>query len=188
MAIPTIEPSSVVAGDTVTWKRSLSEYSAADGWTLKYRLINAAGHIDIVSSADGSDHLVDEAAADTDGWAPGSYAWQAYVEKAAERYTVGSGTLEIKPDLAAAAAGLETRSTAKQVLDQLEAAYLSYTTNGQGNVQRYTIGGRELWFRSSADFIKQIEYWRSQVMSEQAAESVAQGLGNPRRFYARFGG
>jgi hypothetical protein len=185
--IPSIEPASVTAGDTVKWTRSLSDFSAADGWVLKYRLINAAGKIDITASASGADHLVDVAASTTDGWAAGTYTWQAYVEKAAERYTVGRGTMVIEPDLPAEAAGYETRTTAKQILDELEAAYLTYSTNGQGPVQRYTIGGRELWFRSAADFIKQIEYWRSQVASEAASEALAQGLGNPRRLYARFG-
>jgi hypothetical protein len=185
--IPSIEPSTIVAGDTVKWTRSLADYSAAAGWVLKYRLINAAGKIDITASASGADHLVDEAAATTDAWTAGTYTWQAYVEKAAERYTVGRGTLVIEPDLPAEAAGYETRTTAKQILDELESAYLDYSSNGQGTVQRYTIGGREMWFRAATDFIKQIEYWRSQVVSQQALESVANGLGNPRRLYARFG-
>ena len=185
-AIPIIEPESVTAGDTVKWTRSLADYSAADGWTLKYRLINAAGKIDIVSSASGADHAVNEPASTTDDWVAGVYTWQAYVEKAAERYTVGNGTIEVKPNLAAQAGGFETRSTAKQILDELEAAYLTYSSNGQGAVQRYTIGGREMWFRSAADFVNLIEYWRSQVESERAAESVALGLGNPRRLYVRF--
>lgn len=186
VAIPTIEPASVTAGDTVKWTRSLADYSAADGWVLKYRLINAAGKIDIVSIGSGADHAVSELATTTDDWVAGTYTWQAYVEKAAERYTVGMGTIEILPNLAAQAGGQETRSTAKQILDQLETAYQNYCSNGQGLVQRYTIGGREMWFKSSAEFIEQIEYWRAQYQNEQAAELMAQGLGNPRRLFLRF--
>jgi hypothetical protein len=184
--IPTAEPAFVVAGDTVKWTRSLADYPASDGWVLKYRLINLAGNLDIVSTASGADHLVNVPASTTDNWAPGTYAWQAYVEKGAERYTVGTGTIKIRPNLAAQAGGCETRSTAKQILDELEAAYKDYATNGQGLVQRYTIGGREMWFKSAADFIQQIEYWRKQVQDEVVVESMAKGLGNPRRLFARF--
>lgn len=181
------EPAIVVAGDTVKWTRSLSDYRASDGWVLSYRLINAAGHIDIVATASGADYLVNVPATITDGWAPGTYYWTAYVGRAGERYTVDSGAITIKPDLPAQAAGLDARSNARVILDQLEAAYRDYVVNGQGLVQRYTIGGREMWFRATDDFVKQIEYWRQQVQHEASIDSVARGLGNPRRLYARFG-
>jgi hypothetical protein len=185
--IPTAEPAFVVAGDTVKWTRSLADYPASDGWVLKYRLINAAGNVDIVSTASGADHLVNVAASTTDNWAPGTYAWAAYVERSGERYTVDSGTIVVRPDLAAQAAGFEARSNARQILEQLETAFKDYVVNGQGLVQRYTIGGREMWFRSSKDFVQQIEYWRKQVQDEASFDSVARGLGNPRRLFARFG-
>ena len=184
--IPSIEPASITAGDTVQWTRSLPDYSAASSWVLKYRLINAAGKIDIVSTASGSDHLVSVTAATSAGWAAGTYSWQAFVEKATERYTVGNGTMVVGRNLAAEAAGFETRTTAKQILDQLEAAYKDYCTNGQGLVQRYTIAEREMWFKSAADFIKAIEYWRNQASVQAATEAVALGLGNPRHLYVRF--
>lgn len=184
--IPSIEPSSLTAGDTVKWTRSLSDYPAPT-WVLKYRLINAAGKIDITASASGSDHLVNVSAATSAGWTSGTYSWQAYVEGgSSERYTVGTGTLEIKRNWAAEAAGYDTRSNARTILEQLEQAYEDYCSNGQGLVQRYTIGGREMWFKSSVDFIKAIEYWRNQANTERAAEQVALGLGNPRHFYVRF--
>ncbi len=184
---PTSEPLSFTAGDTLKWLRSEPDYSAADGWTLKYRLINASNKYDITAGASGSDHLVNVAATTTAAYAAGEYTWQRYVEKAGERYTTGTGTLTIKPDLAAQAAGLDTRSNARKILAELEDARVDYATNGQGVIQRYTIGGREMWFRGAADFVREIEYWRSQVQQEEAAESVAQGLGNPRRYFVRFG-
>lgn len=181
-----IEPKAVTAGDTVRWTRSLPDYSAADGWTLKYRLINAGGVIDITASASGADHSVTVTAATSASWTAGTYTWQAYVEKAAERQTVGTGSIEIKRNLAAAASGVDTRSTAAKMVADLEAAELDYASNGQGGVQRYTIGGREMWFSTAEDFIERLEYWRNRLASEQAAESVRQGRGNPRRHYAAF--
>lgn len=185
-SIPTAEPSFVTAGDTVTWSRSLQDYPASAGWVLKYRLINASGKIDITASASGDDHLVVVAPATTALWVAGDYTWQAYVEKSSNRYTVGSGSIEVRTNLAAEAAGYDTRSTAKQILDQLEAAYSDYCTNGQGLVQQYAIGGRQMQFRDATDFISAIEYWRAKVQSETALEQISLGLGNPRRLYVRF--
>jgi hypothetical protein len=52
--VPTTEPASVVAGDTLTWKRTLADYPAGT-WTLKYRLINSAGKFDITATAERTD-------------------------------------------------------------------------------------------------------------------------------------
>ena len=30
------EPTQIRAGDTIEWKRSIDDYKASDGWTLKY--------------------------------------------------------------------------------------------------------------------------------------------------------
>ena len=56
-SIPTTEPETITAGDSLTWKRTLADYPAGT-WTLKYRLINADGKIDITATASGTDHLV----------------------------------------------------------------------------------------------------------------------------------
>ena len=56
-SIPTTEPETITAGDSLTWKRTLADYPAGT-WTLKYRLINADGKIDLTATASGTDHLV----------------------------------------------------------------------------------------------------------------------------------
>lgn len=183
----TSEPTAVVAGDTIAWTKSLPDYPASAGWTLAYRIINSGAKYDVTATADGDDHAVSVTAAVSALWAAGTYGWQATVTKGTERYTVGKGTLTVQPNLAGVTGtGLDTRTSARKILDELEEAYLQYSTNGQGHVQRYVIAGREMVFRSATDFIKLIEYWRSRVSSEDATESIAQGLGNPRRLYARF--
>lgn len=186
--IPTTEPSVVTAGDTVKWTRALAEYSAADGWTLKYKLANLEGSFDVNASASGADHAVIVTAADSAKWGAGAYQWQAWVEKAAERYTIGTGSIEVKPNLAAQKLGYETRTRARRILEKLEAEYESRVDGGQGFVWEYEIAGRRMKFHSAADFMKAIEYWRHQAAQESAAESVAKGLGNPRRLHVRFAG
>lgn len=184
--VPTIEPTAVTAGDTVTWTRSLGDYPANASWVLNYRLINALGKIDIVATASGADHLVTVTAANSAAWQAGTYTWQAFVTKAAERYTVGSGSIVVKPNLAAQAAGFDSRSEARKAYDAIKAAYDLYITNGHGLMQRYTIGGREVWFKDFDDARAQIEYWGNQVQAELAQESINAGRGNPRRLFAAF--
>lgn len=182
--VPTSEPASVVAGDTVAWTRSLADYSAADGWVLKYRLINASGKIDITASASGADHAVSVAAATTAGWSAGDYTWQGYVEKAAERYTVGSGAVVIKPDLAAESAGFDTRSAARKALELLDAALVTHGANAW--TQEYEIAGRRMKFKSAADFMAWRDKLKAEVAREDAADRLAAGLGSGTKLYVRF--
>ena len=51
--IPTKEPLTIRAGDTIKWTKSLDDYIASDGWTLSYSFRGTGGMIDITSTADG---------------------------------------------------------------------------------------------------------------------------------------
>lgn len=185
MTTPTTEPASLVAGDTATWQKTLSDYPASAGWVLKYRLLNAAGKVDLTATASGDDHLISASAATTAGWAAGTYDWLAWVEKAGERYTIGQGRIEITANLAA----LNTwdgRSPARKIYEGLRAAYEARVTAGQGFVQEYEIAGRRMKFSTSADWIKQLEYWQRQVTAEERAARLASGLGAGNRLLVRF--
>ena len=179
----TREPASVVAGDTVTWSKALADYPASAGWTLNYRLINAAGKIDIAASASGDSHLVLVAAATTAAWKAGSYAWQAYVTKATERYTVGSGSIVVKPDLTAPSA-LDTRSAARQTLDLLDAAMVA--RGSQAWTQEYEIAGRRMKFTSASDFMAYRSKVVAEVAREDAAARIAAGLASKTKILVRF--
>ena len=71
--IPSKEPELFRAGDTIKWKRSLSDYKASESWVLKNAFRGTPGVIDITSSASGDDHLVNEVAATTAAYSPGIY-------------------------------------------------------------------------------------------------------------------
>ena len=75
-AIPSVEPTSITAGDSASWTRSLADYSASDGWTLTYAFIKVkvpADPIQIAATASGSSFLVTLTPADTQGWSAGEY-------------------------------------------------------------------------------------------------------------------
>ena len=186
MAIVNTEPTSITAGDSVAWTRSLSDYPASAGWSLSYTLINAAAKITINASAAGDDHAVSVSAATSSVWTAGDYTWQGAVTKGSERYTVGSGSLTIEKSFAAQTT-LDTRSTARTMLEALEACYLAYLTNGQGHVAEYDIAGRRMKFRNAAEIWQQIEKLKREVAAEDRAARIAAGLPSRRRVLVRFG-
>lgn len=177
----TSEPSRVTAGDTVTWQKTLSDYPASDGWVLSYRLVNAAGHIDITASASGSDHLI---SVDSSTWAAGVYAWQGYVTKAGKRTTIGRGQITIEANFASAAA-LDGRSVARQILDNLMDAYKTASAQ-KAFVQEYEIVGRRMKFNAKTDWIAEINFWTAEVAREENAARRAAGKGLGTRIYERF--
>jgi hypothetical protein len=179
----TTEPTSINAGDTLTWQKSLADYPAPT-WVLKYRLINAAGKVDITAAASNTDHLVSVLAAVTATWVAGSYAWTAWVETATARATVGSGTIRVLPNLAALTA-YDARSDAALIVDQLMAAYKTYTAS-QGHVAEYEIAGRKMKYRSSAEILDALNHWKAILAAEKRAERMAAGLGGGNKLLVRF--
>jgi hypothetical protein len=180
---PTTEPTRITAGDTLAWRKSLADYPATV-WTLKYRLINAAGKVDITATADGTDHLVGVSATTSAAYAAGSYAWTAWVEKAGERVTVGGGTMVIAPNLAVQNS-FDARSDAAIIVDQLMAAYKTFTAT-QGHVAEYEIAGRRMKYRSSAEILEQLNHWQAILATEKRAERMAAGLGAGNKLLVRF--
>lgn len=184
--IPTKEPASVTAGDTLVWTKSLTDYAASAGWTLKYRLINATSKIDIVAAASGADHAITVLASVSAAYVAGWYDWRAFVEKATERYTVGSGRMQILPNLAGvAAAGFDDRSQPRRILELLMSAYESAATS-RAFVQEYQISGRQMKFNNKADWILEINFWKSQVAQEERANRINAGLGAGNKLLVRF--
>lgn len=187
ITIPTTEPSEILAGDTLQWTKTLSDYLATAGYTLKYRLINAAGKIDITAAASGADHAVSVSAVLTAAYASGTYTWTSYVEKGAgetlERYTVETGTITVKPSLATQSAGLDTRSHAKKVLDAIEAVIEGRASRSDSE---YSIGGRTLRNMTHDELIKMRSFYQQEYSREQAAERIVKGLASGTRILTRF--
>jgi hypothetical protein len=188
ITIPEVEPTELRAGETWAWKRSLADYSAT-GWTLSYTLINAAGKITLTATATGTDHLISVPAVTTtgtggvtgtDSYTAGTYTLLGRVTDGTAVYAVHDGILEILPDLASAAT-YDTRSTAKQLLDALDAFLLDKATAGQLDVVETAIADRRIR-RDRASLLK----WRSELAIEVAREDAAANGQNAGRYYVRF--
>jgi hypothetical protein len=181
----TVEPASVRAGDTLSWRKSLDEYPASDSWVLAYTLINSSAKITITAGADGADHLVSVAAAVSALYTAGRYSWIAHVSKALERHTVATGVVEVLPDLSAQAT-YDNRTPARQALDDVEAALRTYGTKAW--METYTIGGRSQKFRSIDEFMAFRDRLKAEVAREEALLQLQEGLAPKNQLYVRFRG
>lgn len=143
---PTEEPQSLVAGDTLQFDRDIDNFLPADGWALSYALI-CAGNAPIfinggMVTSTGSTFNVNVPGSTTEAWTPGKYQWAALITGignfAGQRFTVGTGAIEIKPDPAHAT---DLRSDAKRNLDAIDAVLQK---RAGADVQSYEIHGRKL--------------------------------------------
>ena len=157
------------AGDFLTWTKSFTDYPANDGWVLSYTLINATNKISIPASASGADHLVAVTAVNSAAYAAGIYTWMARVTKATEIYTVGQGTIEVLPNLAALTT-FDGRSHARTMVEAIEAAIQGRASALQ---LEYELNGRRIKFMGPDELIKWLSFYRSELAKEAQAESLA---------------
>lgn len=182
MDIPTNEPSSLRAGDTWKWTRTLADYPAGT-WTLKYRFKNATSYFEIVAGTSGTDHLVSVAAATTAAYAAGSYTWMAWVEGgSSEKYTVDTGTLAVDPDYRASTAAYDGRSHARKMLDAIEA----WLEARDPAVAEYEIAGRRMKYIPVAELIKLRSRYKTELANEANADAIAKGEGLGRKIQFRI--
>ena len=192
--IPTIEPSSFVAGDLVKWAMSLPDYLPADGWTLHYAFVKdgtAAIVVDGTNNGDGT-HLITISLVVSATFATGDWGYQAYVTLGSptvtERYTVRNGMVEVKPAYSGESTGYDSRSTARQMLDLIEALLVQKLT--RGDVASYSIstgtGSRSLATLSNAELLQARDKLRAEVAREDAVDRISKGLGSKKKVVVRF--
>lgn len=188
MSTPNYEPSQFMAGDTVSWLKTLDDYPVSDGWTLNYVLRSATQHYHITCTTSGTNYLATITAVISAAYAAGTYTWTSYVTKGAgetlEQHSVAQGSVVITPNLTTNAL-VDARTDARIIYDSLIAAFKTFASSG-GRVTQYSIGGRSTTYEKSADIIKDIEHWRIIVQREEDAAKIAAGHGNPRRVGVRF--
>jgi hypothetical protein len=180
--IPEKEPQVIVSGSTVSWTKDLSDYRPDDGWTLTYALTISGAKIAITASDNGDGrHAVTVAASVTALWGAGRYSWQSYVTKDTERYSIGSGLVEIKPNLAAQTGGYDARTHARKMLDAIEAALEGRASADQLHVLRVTLGERDIQYNPEV-----LLPLRDRYRAEVAGEEAAAGLGMSGRVLVRL--
>ena len=160
-------PATLIAGDTLQFKRQLPDYLPSDSWQLKYSLVGTAGAYSFDASADGDGWLITVASDATASWAAGRYTLTEYVTKSSTRTTLASRTVVVSQDLAGASAGLDTRTHARKVLDAIE-AWLESRAPTTGEFQ---VAGRRLQNYPITDLLSLRDKYRAEVAREEAAQS-----------------
>lgn len=181
--IPTTEPVQLRAGDTWKWTKTLEDYPASV-WALVYQFKSAAGGFEVAASASGDDHAVTVDAATSAAVAAGQYAWMAWVESGDEKYTVGSGTVQVLPDYRSGTAtdALDDRSHARKMLDSIEA----WLESRDPAVAEYEIAGRRMKYTPIAELIKLRNRYANELAAEAAAQKLAAGIATGRRIQFRL--
>jgi hypothetical protein len=180
--VPEREPDTLTAGDLWTWSRSdLSDYPAPT-WALTYSLVKLDKQIAITATTSGTGFLVSIAAATTADYSPGAYTWAAYATSGVERHLVGTGRIEVRPNLATLTQGYDGRSFAEIRVEQLELSIRARDPM----MAAYSVGGRSVQYRTLEDVRTDLDYWRGRLYAERAKERVANGLQGARRLGVRL--
>lgn len=175
----------LTAGDTLDFTTTTPDYPASAGWGMVYKLIppTAGTVITITSAASGDDHRCQVGATTTATWAAGVYTWVGYVTKAAERYTLETGSISITADPGVVAA-LDTRSSAQKALDAVNALLETY--GNKAYLQGIEINGRSQRFHTPGDFLAYRSRLQAEVSRETNAQRIAAGLQPKNQVAVRF--
>lgn len=141
LQIPTCEPRSFIAGDTVQWTKPLSDFLPSDGWALKYRMTNAMAGAEItaaniVATPNAAGYWDVALAAADSSVAAGVWRLIGWVVLAAtgERHTIYDETVNVFADAATATpAALQTDN--EKTLAAIDARLSGRMTADQEQVQ-----------------------------------------------------
>lgn len=181
--ISTVIPARIKAGATLIFQLSLPDYSAADGWVINFKGQNKDNTFEFSSTASGSNHLINVTAAVTAGWLAGDYLLEAEVVKAAETYTVANIWITVDANLSGPDTG-DPRSQARRTLDNINAVLESRATH---DVLKSAIEGTVIERMSIAELLMLKDRYEAIVAREDMAAKAAQGKGNGKTTFVRFG-
>jgi hypothetical protein len=171
--IPNYEPSRFVAGETVTWEKSLSDFSASDGWVLKY-FLRGPSRLDITCTADSNNHVATIAPVDSAKLKPGRYYLQGRVELNGEKHIITPEMLELEiaPGLDAESANFDGRSQAERIVAELD-ALIEKTL--PGDRAEYTIDNQHKRHYSRDELMRLRNVYQQKVNGERRRKRIAAG-------------
>lgn len=181
------EPATIVAGDTLQWKRTdLGSDYPNDQYTLSYEaLLEGSGttKISITAAASGNDYLVNVAAATTAAYTAGTYQWRAFITRNSDsaRISIDYGTWTVTQDAATGSA--DPRTHAKTMLDKIESLLEG---KADSDVANYSIQGRSLSKLSVDELLTWRNYYKAEVQRELREERKRNNQGTGALIKVRF--
>ncbi len=182
------EPTSVVIGTLVQWKRAdLSDVYAPAQYDLMYniRLKNGAGVDQSIlagTAADGS-FLTSLTSAITTSMVAGDYYWQAFIRRKSDnaKVAVGTGEFSLKANLDQN--GADLRSHATIMVEKIQSLLEG---RADKDVSSYSIQGRSLAKMSIVDLMTWRDYYRKEVAKEKQDAAIAAGKSSGATVKVRF--
>ncbi len=178
--IATREPTSLRAGETLTFSRSLPDYSASAGWSITYYFTGVNGQFSFTSAASGGDHLVTVAASATAEWVAGDYFGSGIVTDGSSKFEVYSAKLTVKPNLATIEPGTDLRSQNRRILDNVNAAIEGKATH---DILNSDVEGTKIERLTPEQLLVLRDRYAQLVAAEEAAE---QGKTTRKNILIRF--
>lgn len=186
-ALPT-EPTSVVIGTLVQWKRAdLSDVYATASYDLMYniRLKNGAGvdkSVTATVASDGS-FLTTLTSNITTTMVAGDYVWQAFIVRKSDsaKVSVGTGEFQLLANLDQN--GADNRSHAQIMVQKIQSLLEG---RADKDVSSYSIQGRSLAKMSITDLMMWRDYYRKEVAKEKQDALIAAGKPSNATVKVRF--
>ena len=188
-------PKQVRAGDLIQWRDNstvdvFGEPISSPDWTVTYYLrTNTSSEGATVSSTAYTDGWQFSIASSTStNFDVGNWYFQAVADKSgAEKQTIFTGRFEVLAALSYSGtpAAYDGRSQVNKDLDLVESAIRALLNNGV--IQEYKIGSRTAKKYDLSELLVLKAALKAELVREQAAEKIANGLGNPRAVHVRFG-
>jgi hypothetical protein len=169
-------PSQITAGDQVTWENEFSDFPPADGsiiWALR-----GPTDLDLTSTFANGCYKTVITTNQSIALLPGSYFWQCYYRtNSGNRTTIGTGRLEVSPNLQEISDAYDGRSEAEKQLAEVRRAIGSILSNGQS----YKIKERE-FTRANLIELQSLE----KQLSARVYREGESAKGNSSNFKVRF--
>lgn len=184
-ASPNQEPTTIVAGDLVQWRKEDYSAYAGGGFELRYTFRPAGGGdpVAVTATVSGTEFRASMSSTVTAAMAPGRWYWSAYLVRISDNSRVQVDDGETIVEANRQVDPSDTRSHARRTLDAIEAAIEGRATD---TVQSYTIGGRQINKMDAQELMSWRNYYRNEVLAEEDAERRKNGLASRNTILARF--
>ena len=190
-------PTTIRAGDYIQWRLPASQdvfgnsISSPD-WSVIYYLRTNLGPLGatINSSAYNDGFQFTIASNVTETFAAGDWYYQAVANKSgAEKQTIYTGQFKVLESLVYTGStppAYDGRSQVEKDLETIETAIRTLISGGA--IKEYKIGNRNAKKYELAELLTLKSQYKVELVREKQAETMANGLGNPRATFVRFDG
>jgi hypothetical protein len=169
------EPTTIQAGDKLTWQETHPDYPASGGWSLQYVLINQTNKYTFSGVANGDAFDITLLSATTAAWATGTYKLFSQYVKGDDKERQPIITVTVTPDPFTVNT-LDTRTHAVRALAAIEAAIEGRATSSQLSLSvSSALGSRAIQYLTYDELIKAKNYYAALVENEKQKELIAAG-------------